>query len=124
MNMPTNRSWKICRPIGEWVIAKADPRVKKTAGGIHLPEQITGLERVMEGTARILKVGRDAAKVVGFALEPGMRFCFRGFLKDAFHEFEEEDGCRVFMLKSADILAIIDEDVQMGAFLAERKERA
>lgn len=122
MWMPTNRSWKNCRPIGDWIIAKADPRVKKTAGGIHLPDQIVTVERAMEGTARILKVGRDAAKKVGFPLEPGMRFCFRGFLKDAFHEFEDEDGCRIFMLKADDVLAVIDEEVQMGAFSGERKK--
>lgn len=122
MYLPTTRSWKDWKPCGEWVIAKADPRVKKTAGGIHLPDQIVTVERAMEGTARILKVGQDAARAVGFPLEPGMRFCFRGFLKDAFHEFEDEDGCRIFMLKSADILAIIDDEIQMGAFLSERKK--
>lgn len=122
MYLPTERTWQSCRPLGDWVIAKADPRVKKTAGGIFLPDQIVAVERGMEGTGRILKVGKTAAKKAGFGIEPGMRFCFRGFLKDAFHEFADEDDRRIFMLKADDILAIIGEEVQMGAFSGERKE--
>lgn len=121
MHLPTDRDWREWRPLGDWVVAKADPRVKKTAGGIHLPDQIVAIERVMEGTARILKVGSKARLRVGFGIEPGMRICFRGFLKDAFHEFADDDGCRVFMLKADDILAVIDEDVEMGAFSGERR---
>lgn len=122
MHLPTERTWQSCRPLGDWIIAKADPRVKKTAGGIFLTDEIVSIERVMEGMARILKVGKTAAKTAGFGLEPGQRFCFRGFLKDAFHEFADEDGCRIFMLKADDVLAIIGEEVQMGAFSGERKD--
>ena len=121
MDMPTQRTWQVCRPLNHWLIVKADPRVKKTAGGIHLPDQIVQVERVMEGTGRIVKVGSRAHEKVGVPLEPGMRICFRGFLKDAFHEFAEDDGCRVFMLKADDVIAIIGEDIQMGAFIEERK---
>lgn len=121
MNGPTQRSWREWRPMRDWVFVKCDPRVKKTAGGIVLPDQILAIERVMEGTGRLLKLGNGVEKKVGVPIKEGDRICFRGFLKDAFHEFAEEDGCRIFMLKADDIIALIADDVQMGAFLAERK---
>lgn len=118
MYLPTDRTWQSCRPLNDWVIAKAEARVTKTSGGIHLPDQIVAVERVMPVSARILRVGRTASKKVGITLEPGMRFCLRGFLKDAFHEFAEEDGLRVFMVKADDILAILDDDtIQVGSFV-------
>jgi co-chaperonin GroES (HSP10) len=121
MHLPTDRDWHDWRPIRAWVFVKADPRVKKTAGGIHLPDQIVQVERVMEGTGRVLRVGNEVEKTCGYLVKEGDRICFRGFLKDAFHEFKEEDGCRIFMLKADDILAVIDEDIQMGEFIEERK---
>lgn len=111
--------WQDWRPRNKWIIVKADPRVKKTKGGIELPDRIVAVERVMEGTGRILRVG-DRHQIVqatcGVELEPGMRICFRGFLKDAFQEFEQEDGCPVFLLRAEDVMAIIGDDVEMGAF--------
>lgn len=109
-------SWKDWRPINKWVIVKADPRVKKTKGGIILTEELTGVERVMEGTGRVLKLGGEVCKTLGYGLEPGHRICYRGFLKDAFKEFDEEDGCTIFLLRAEDVLAIISDDVEMGAF--------
>jgi co-chaperonin GroES (HSP10) len=106
--------WRRFYPLNTWVVVKADPRVKKTKGGIELPDQLLLAERKMEGTGHLLKVGSGASKAVGTVIEPGMRICYRGFLKDAFQEFEAADGCPVFLLKAEDILAIIDEDTQMG----------
>ncbi len=122
MHGPTTRSWREWRPWRDWLFVKADPRVKKTAGGIHLPDQIVAVERLMEGTGRVLKVGGYVEKRIGTLIREGDRICFRGFLKDAFHEFLEEDGCRVFMMKADDIMALLDDDVQMGAFNEERKK--
>jgi co-chaperonin GroES (HSP10) len=122
MYLPTERSWKDWRPIQKWVFVKADPRVKKTAGGIHIPDSGVAVERAMEGTGRVLKVGPEVAKTIGFGLEPGMRICYRGFLKDAFHEFADEGGCRIFMLRAEDVMAVIDDEIQMGAFVEERKK--
>lgn len=114
------RSWKKFRPINKWVVVKSDARVKQTKGGIILTDKQLGVERVMEGTGVILKAGNneDIRKVTGgVALEPGMRICFRGFLKDAFHEFEpDEDGLLIFMLRAEDVMALIDKSVTMGAF--------
>lgn len=111
-----NIDWRTFQPLQKWVLVKADPRVKKTAGGILLTEELTGIEKVMEGTGRVLKVGTEASKDI----EPGARICFRGFLKEAFHMAfrRDKDGCQIFMLRIEDVLAELDDDVTMGAFSA------
>jgi co-chaperonin GroES (HSP10) len=111
--------WRNIRPIHEWIVVKADPRVKKTKGGIELPDSQVKIERVMEGTGRILRVGNmdEIYKSCAFALEPGMRICYRGFLKDTWRDyFEPEDNCDIFLLHAKDILGVLDEDAQMGHF--------
>jgi len=112
--------WKTLRPLREWLIVKGDPRVKKTKGGIHLPDGQVMAERKMEGTGHIVAAGNPEAirKVCGgVVLEPGMRIAYRGFLKDASADlFDTDDGCPVFMLSAKDVLAVIDETVEMGAF--------
>lgn len=114
--------YKKFRPRGKWIVVKADPRVKKTKGGIELPEAQLQVERVMEGTGRILKVGSDREGILdatgGVMLEPGMRIFYRGFLKDAFHEFStDSDGQTIFLLRAEDVMGIIeDEDLKMGEF--------
>ena len=112
---------KTFRPRGKWLVVKADARVKKTKGGIELPDKQVMVERVMEGTGHILKVGSDREGILdvtgGVMLEAGMRICYRGFLKDAFAEFATDaDGQPIFLLRAEDIMCIIDEDIQMGAF--------
>jgi co-chaperonin GroES (HSP10) len=112
---------KTFTPHGKWLVVKGDARVKKTKGGIELPDMQLQAERVMEGTGHILKVGTDTEAILdytgGVELEPGMRVFFRGFLKDAFSEFTtDEDGQPIFLLRVEDIMGIIDEDVVMGAF--------
>jgi co-chaperonin GroES (HSP10) len=108
-------------PRGKWIVVKADPRVKKTKGGIELPDMQLQAERVMEGTGHILKVGRDREGILnctgGVMLEVGMRIFYRGFLKDAFAEFTvDADGQPIFLLRAEDIMGIVDEDIVMGAF--------
>lgn len=107
-------------PHGKWIVVKADARVKKTKGGIVLPDMQLKAERVMEGTGHILKVGSDRKAIedyAGFMLEPGMRIFYRGFLKDAFAEFATDaDGQPIFLLRVEDVMGVIDEDVVMGAF--------
>lgn len=113
---------KTFRPRGKWLVVKADPRVKKTKGGIELPAAQLKAERVMEGTGRILKVGNDKEGILdstgGVMLEPGMRIFYRGFLKDAScSEFMTDvDGQPIFLLRAEDVLGIIDDDSQMGIF--------
>jgi co-chaperonin GroES (HSP10) len=108
--------WKKYRPLNDWVLVKDDKRPSETKGGIVLPDQQLLAERVMEGTGTVLKVGHLVKEKLGVSLEPGERVCFRGFLKDVFHEFNEEDGCRVFVLRAADVLMIIPKDMTMGMF--------
>ena len=111
---PSEYDWKKFIPYKHWVLVKADPRITKTASGIELPDQLLGIERVMEGTGRALKVGSTCRKTAP-ELEPGVRICFRGFLKDCFKEFETDaDGCVIFLLRVEDVLAIVEDDVQMG----------
>lgn len=112
--------WKKFVPKGKWIVVKADPRVKKTSGGIVLPDMQLQAERVMEGTGHILKVGSDRKAIedyCGVMLESGMRIFYRGFLKDAFQDFgTDDDGLAIFLLRCEDIMGIIDEDVVMGTF--------
>lgn len=112
---------KTFQPRGKWLVVKADPRVKKTKGGIELPDMQLKAERVMEGTGHILKIGSDREGILdatgGVMLEAGMRIAFRGFLKDAFAEFATDaDGQPIFLLRAEDVIMIIEEEVQMGAF--------
>ena len=107
-------NWRQFRPLGKWVLVKADPRVKQTSGGIILTEELVGIERVMEGTGRVLAVGPTAAVERG--IEPGERICYRGFLKDAFHESftRDEDGLQIFLLRMEDVLLALPDGVEMG----------
>jgi len=99
-------------PYKKWVMVKADPRVKKTAGGIVLTDELVGIERVMEGTGTVLNVGSEVHEV-----EVGQRVAYRGFLKDVSRGMiKPEDGCDVFLIRVEDLLAVIGEGVSMGAF--------
>ncbi len=103
---------KHVHPYGHWVLVKADPRVKKTSGGIHLPDKLVGVERVMEGTGVVLRVGKKVKDV-----RPEDHVAFRGFLKDVTAGMiGQEDGCDVFLIREEDLLAVIGKNVTMGAF--------
>lgn len=103
------------RPLGKWVVVKGDPRVKKTKGGIELTEVMISVEKFMEGTGRVLRVGSTVRDMVGLDLVPGSRICYRGFLKDATAmQFESLDDCPVFLLHLDDVLAVISDDLHMG----------
>ncbi len=101
------------RAYGEWVLVQADPRVKQTSGGIILTDELTQIERHMEGTGRILNVGSRVSIPV---IEPGLRVAYRGFLKDAHKVDKTEDGCDIFLIHHKDLLAVVEEGVQLGAF--------
>lgn len=99
-------------PHKKWVMVKADPRVKKTAGGIHLTDELIGVERVMEGTGRVLAAGSECEDV-----KAGDRVAYRGFLKDVSRGMiAREDDCDIFLIREEDLLAVIGEGVTMGAF--------
>lgn len=113
-------SWEDFQPIGDWVLVKADPRVKKTAGGIFLTEELTKIERVMAGSGRLLKCGPKAMPDV----EPGERICYRGFLKDACHASfkRDKDGCQIFMLRLEDVLMVIPDTTVVGHIAPPEEE--
>lgn len=99
-------------PYKKWVMVKADPRVKKTAGGIHLTDELVKIERVMEGTGRVLAIGSEVVDVV-----VGDRVAYRGFLKDVSRGMIiREDDCDIFLIRTEDLLAVIGEGITMGAF--------
>lgn len=103
---------KDVHPYKHWVMVKADPRVKQTPGGILLTDELVGIERVMEGTGRVLAVGSEVDEVA-----VGERVAYRGFLKDVSQGMvQKEDDCDVFFIRIEDILAAISDDVAMGAF--------
>lgn len=110
------QDWTKARPRSNCVIVRADPRVKKTKGGIVLPEQMLAVERVMEGTGRLVAVGSEVSKVLGEELKVGDRICYRGFLKDAAPVAKTEDGCQIFVLRAEDVLAVISDDTGIGEF--------
>jgi co-chaperonin GroES (HSP10) len=107
-------TWQKFRPMWDWLTVKADPRKTETKNGLVLPDIELLAERVMEGTGTVLRVGPTIKKTLGVDLNPGDRICFRGYMKDVFHDFEEVDGCRVFLLRGPDVLMIIDKDVELG----------
>jgi len=110
--------WRKVKPRGKWVLAKSEPRVKQTRGGILLTPEITGLEKVSVEAAEVLEVGAGVQKAIGYDLKPGERFAFRGFLKDGTsYEFQKaEDGTVVFLIDATDILMVVDKDAQIGVY--------
>lgn len=115
-------NWRNFQPLHDWVLVKADPRVKKTAGGVLLTEELIKIERVMAGSGRLLKCGSEAMKDV----EPGERICYRGFLKDACHAAftRDEDDCQIFLLKIADVLMVIPDSTEVGHIPAPKIDTA
>lgn len=99
-------------PHRKWVLVKADPRMKKTAGGIHLTDELIKVERVMEGTGRVIAIGSEVEDVA-----VNDRVVFRGFLKDVSRGMiAKEDDCDFMLIRTEDLMAVIGEDVTMGAF--------
>jgi len=118
---PATIRWETFQPIHDWVLVKADPRIKKTVGGIILTDQLTKIEMVMAGSGRVQKCGPEARKDV----EPGERICYRGFLKDAcYASFErDEDNCQIFLLKLDDVLAVIPDTTVVGHIKPLKEEK-
>lgn len=106
---------EFARAYGEWVIVRADPRVKQTAGGIHLPDQTVQAELRMEGTGTVLSIGHLVPLDSG-EFDQLDRVCFRGFLKDAHKIGKSSDGSDVFIIHYKDLLAVVDGEVSLGAF--------
>lgn len=102
------------RPRKDWVIVQDDSRREKTSGGIILPTQETGLEKVTEGAGTIIRVGPgDLNRTLDLA--PGLRIVYRSFLKYA-NDIPVESKNRFFFMSSEDIMAVIAKGVDVGVF--------
>ena len=103
-----------------WVLALMDERKEVLASGIILPGSETGVEKVTEGVATLIKVGRGE-KNHKIGLELGMRVCIRGFLKFANPIPTEETWPsgkpkEYFVMSSDDVMAIVPPGVSVGVF--------
>jgi co-chaperonin GroES (HSP10) len=107
------------RPVRNFCLVLADPRKEVLESGIILAVE-TGVEKVTEGTGRILRVG-TGEKIPQIGLENGQRVVFRSYLK-----YANPVTCRLqwpdgrtkehFLIACDDIIAIIPEDMQVGVF--------
>lgn len=108
------------RPRDGWVLALADQRKEKTAGGILLPGNETGVEKVTEGAGMLVAVG-PGIKNGKLGIEKGMRIIYRAYLKHAHRLDGEEkwpDGEEkfYFLMSSDDIYGIVPPGVEVGVF--------
>ncbi len=69
----------------------------------------------MEGTGKVLSIGH-LVPMSGSEIEQLDRVCFRGFLKDAHKIDKSADGSDIFLIHYRDLLAVVDEEVSLGAF--------
>lgn len=102
------------RPCRDWALVRCDPRKTELASGIVLPPSETGAEKVMERAGTLLRLG-VGVKAEKLGLQPGQRILFRGFLKHA-QPVEADDGSECFLMSIDDILSIIDDTTEVGAF--------
>lgn len=101
------------RPRRDWCLVRCDPR-QEVVGGIHLPVNEIGLEKVMERAGTVTAVG-PGDKATKLGLVPGSRVVFRGFIKYA-QPLETDTGLDYFLMAVDDILGITEGDVTVGAF--------
>ena len=108
------------RPKRGWITVLDDQRNDKTFSGILLPTNLTGIERVREGTGEVIAVG-NGEKNEALGVKPGQKICYRSFLKYA-HRLETEETWgsgevkHFFLMDSDDILGIVPEGVTVGVF--------
>jgi co-chaperonin GroES (HSP10) len=108
------------RPRDGWAIVLADARKDKTAGGIYLPGNETGAEKVTEGAGLIVRLG-PGKKNHDLGLEAGQRVVYRGFLKyanpiETEEKWENGENKVYFIMSSDDVLAIIQPGVEVGVY--------
>jgi co-chaperonin GroES (HSP10) len=106
-------------PRRDWVLILADPRKEVLASGLILPVE-TGVEKVTEGTGRILRVG-PGVKNDRLNLCVGDRVIYRSYLKYANPitcRLQWEDGRTKehFLICSDDLFAVIPEEMEVGVF--------
>ena len=127
------------RPMGPRVLVRCEKRVVKTSGNIILPAEFTAIEKVQERAGRVVRkpdAPREGAPArrdnprgdahiqdLMSQVEVGDRVLFRGFIADMNDiteqaGFEDGEGNHYSIIDIEDILAIIGDDVAIGAFKA------
>lgn len=102
-----------------WLVVLAFQR-KKAVGLIHLPVNETGVEKIDTGEGRIVRVG-EGKKNETIDLKAGQKIIYRTFLKHANpipcdEKWEDGEEKRYFIMSSDDVVAISEEDVEVGVF--------
>ena len=107
------------KPLGGHIVVEVEPRQTRTASGIELPLAETGIEKVMEGAGRVIAAGPGKMSSKGVLLPMGVkvgdRVLFRRFLKD-WLPLGVVDGKEYTLLHAHDMMAVADDEVQIGPF--------
>lgn len=104
--------------MGPWVVVEPEASLKKTEGGIYLPDG-NMLERVghavavvkSAGTGRWVKKNKDKDKEVfePMTVKPGERVAFRGHIKEANIIL----GTKCCFLHMDDLVGVLDDDAKL-----------
>jgi hypothetical protein len=111
---------KSLRPRRDWCSVLMEERKAQLASGLFLPGSETGVEKVTEGVAVIVRVGPgDVNEKLG--LEPGMRVCLRSYFKHANPIPTEQtwpSGAKkeFFFVSTQDIQATVPAGTEVGVF--------
>jgi co-chaperonin GroES (HSP10) len=107
-------------PKRDWIMVLNDPRKKELSGGIILPEELTGIERVTEGSGEVVSIG-PGKKNAALGIQVGDRAVYRSYIKyvNAFEsdEFWPDGQMKRFSLISVeDVMGICPPGVSVGVF--------
>lgn len=111
------------RPMEDWVLCRAlDPQNSFGTSKLIMPKDMDK-DVVSEGVAQVLAVGPGSLSKRGkrntMLVGVGDRVLYRGFLRFA-HQvgetFGEDKASKVFFLKVADILAVVEGEGSLGYY--------
>jgi len=120
------------RPVGSRLLVRCEPRPKKTAGGIHLPAEFTGMEKIGIRAGKVVRKGNPRDLSILPKKSPmrelqarldeiniGDRVAFRAFLADANDltrqaDLRDKDGHTWSIIDVRDILGKVPDDVPIG----------
>lgn len=82
------------KPLADWVVAKAEEAVTKTASGIYLPEKAAEKPK----TAKVVSVGKDVKEI-----KAGDRIVYKSYSTTEV----KLDGSEYILVKEEDIIATV-----------------
>lgn len=108
------------RPRWDFCIVLAEERKRVTEGGIVLPEEETGIEKVTEGVCQIIRVGAGE-KTSSYNIQVGDRYVYRSFLRFAnmiqtLEKWPSGAEKEFFFIAADDLLIQILEGMNAGIF--------